>query len=206
MTKENKQMACESAQEIINVLATAEACAVTLLGGALENAANGKLALNDEQQQALKAARAQEQAHYVFLTAAGAKPLTTTFTLPDPKIVTDAGTFLKTLIALEESFVAAYLAASQVFAVLGEAKWVQHSLAIGAVEAEHRVAVRFFAIEAGMLDGLPNDIAFEKAKFVSVGAAAAELKELGFIGGSGAQISYPGPGSIDNTGVKHLTP
>lgn len=197
---------CESVQEIISILATAEAFAVTVLGGALENAANGSLALNAEQRQAIAAARAEEQAHYAFLTASGAKPLTTTFTLPDAQITTDVPTFLKGLIALEELFVAAYLAAAQEFAVLGEVQWVQHALAIGSVEAHHRVAARFYAVEAGLLTGPPNDIAFEKAKFTSVGAAAAELKQLGYIGGSGTQISYPGPGSIDNTGVKHLKP
>lgn len=199
-------MACESVQEIVNILATAEALAVTLLGGALDNAANGKLALNAEQQQAFRAARAEEQAHYAFLTGAGAKPSTTAFTLPDPTIVTEAGMFLKTVIELEELFVAAYLTAAQEFAILKEAEWVQHSLAIGAVEAHHRVTARFFAIEAGMLEGLPNDIAFEKAKFSDLGAVSAEFKKLGLVGGDGMQISYPGPGSIDNTGVMHLVP
>lgn len=197
-------MACESAQQIINTLATAEAFAVTLLGEALENVAGGKLALNPEQQQALRAARAEEQAHYAFLTGAGAKPSTTTFALPNPGIVTNPGMFLKTLIELEELSIAAYLAAAQEFAMLDEVKWVQHSLAIGAVEAHHRVAARFFAIEAGIMDGLPNDIAFQKAKFASVGAAAAELKAMGFIGDGGTQITYPGPGLIDNTGLKYL--
>ncbi|MDQ6834095.1 MAG: hypothetical protein M3008_11910 [Chloroflexota bacterium] len=39
---------CESVQDIINIAATAEAFAVTALGGALDNAAKGKLALNAE--------------------------------------------------------------------------------------------------------------------------------------------------------------
>jgi len=30
--------------------------------------------------------------------------------------------------------------------------------------------------------------------------------KLGFIGGSGVRVTYPGPGAIDNTGVKNLTP
>lgn len=198
--------ACESVQDIINIAATAEAFAVTALGGALENAAMGKLALNAEHVQALTAARAEEQAHYQFLTSAGAKPLTTTFTIPDPKIVTDVPTFLKTLVMLEEAFIAAYLAAAQEFAVLGEARLAQVALQIGAVEAEHRAGVRFFAIQAGVLSGTPNDVAFEKALFTSVGQAAAALQQLGFIGGSGPQITYPGPGAIDFTGVTQLQP
>lgn len=197
---------CESVQEIINIAATAEAFAVTALGGALANAANGTLALNAEQIQTLTAARAQEQAHYQFLTSAGAKPLTTTFTVPDPKIVTDVPTFLKTLISLEEIFIAAYLAAAQEFAALGEARLAQVALQIGAVEAEHRAGVRFYAIQAGVISGTPNDVAFEKALFTSVGQAAATLQQLGFIGGSGVQITYPGPGTIDSTGVSQLQP
>jgi len=197
---------CESVQDIINIAATAEAMAVTALGGALDNAANGKLALNAEQIQVIKAARAEEQAHYAFLTSSGAKPLTTTFTVPDPKIITDVPTFLKTLISLEEAFIAAYLAAAQEFATLKQARLVQVALQIGAVEAEHRAGLRFYAIQAGILSGTPNDVAFEKGLFASVGEAAATLKQLGFIGGSGPQITYPGPGAIDNTGVKYLQP
>lgn len=198
--------ACESVQDIINIAATAEAFAVTALGGALDNARNGTLALNAEQIQTLTAARAEEQAHYQFLTSSGAKPLTTTFTVPDPKIVTDVPTFLKTLVQLEEAFIAAYLAAAQEFALLGEARLAQVALQIGAVEAEHRAGVRFYAIQAGVLSGTPNDVAFEKALFTSVGQAAATLQQLGFIGGSGTQISYPGPGAIDMSGVSQLQP
>jgi hypothetical protein len=197
---------CESVQDIINIAATAEAFAVTALGGALENAANGKLGLNENHILHLKAARAAEQAHFDYLTSAGAKPLTTTFTVPDEKIVTDVPTFLKTLVALEEAFIAAYLAAAQEFVVMGEGDLAQVALQIGGVEAEHRAGVRFFAIEAGVLSGTPNDVAFEKAMFASVGEAAQALKDLGFIGGSGTEISYPGPGDIDYTGVMNLKP
>jgi hypothetical protein len=198
---------CESVQDIINIAATAEALAVTALGGALDSAAKGRLGLNDEQQQVIKAARAEEQAHYAYLTGAGAKPLTTTFNLPDPKIVTDVATFLNTVIALEEAFIAAYLAAAQEFAILGQPKLVQVALQIGAVEAEHRAHARFYAIVGGVIkDAVPNNLAFEKALFGSVGEAAAALQKLGFIGGSGPAITYPGPGQIDNTGITQLNP
>ncbi len=197
---------CESVQTIIDIAATAEAFAVTALGGALQNAANGQLGLNENHILHIKAARAAEQAHFDYLTSAGAKPLTTTFTVPDEKIVTDVPTFLKTLVALEEAFIAAYLAAAQEFVVMGEGELAKVALQIGAVEAEHRAGVRFFAIEAGVLSGTPNDVAFEKAMFTSVGEAAQLLKDLGFIGGNGPEITYPGPGEIDYSGVKNLKP
>ena len=197
---------CETVQQIINIAATAEAFAVTALGGALANAASGKLALNAMQVKVVTAARAEEQAHYAYLTGAGAQPLTTTFTVPNPKIVTDVPTFLLTVISLEEAFIAAYLAAAQEFTMLGQPRLAQLALQIGGVEAEHRAGLRFFAIEAGLISGTPNDVAFEKALFTSVGAAANALKSLGFIGGHGTQITYPGPGAIDNTGIHHLLP
>ncbi|HEV2124368.1 MAG TPA: ferritin-like domain-containing protein, partial [Chloroflexota bacterium] len=72
--------------------------------------------------------------------------------------------------------------------------------------AEHRAGARFFAIQAGILSGTPNDVAFERALFTSVGQAATALTDLGFIGGTGTQITYPGPGEIDFTGVTSLQP
>lgn len=199
-------MACETVQEIIDIAVTAEAFAVTALGAAIDNALNGLLALNAEQIQTLQAARAAEQSHYEYLIAAGAVPLTLTFTVPDPAIFTDVPTFLTTLITLEEAFIAAYIAAAQEFAILGRADLARVALQIGAIEAEHRVGVRFYAAQAGIITGTPNDVAFEKALFSSVGEAAAALQALGFIGGSGAQVTYPGPGEIDYTGVTHLEP
>ncbi len=197
---------CEDVQSIINIAATAEAFAVTALGGAIDYAINGLLPLTDEAIQSLVAARATEQIHYDFLVAAGAEPLTLTFTIPDETILTDPATFFPTLIELEEVFIAAYIAAAQQFAILGEPDLAEIALQIGAVEAEHRVGVRFFAIEAGVLTGVPNDVAFEKALFATVAEAADLLTELGFIGGTGIVVEYPGPGVIDTTGLTQLEP
>ncbi|HEV2528391.1 MAG TPA: ferritin-like domain-containing protein [Thermomicrobiales bacterium] len=197
---------CETVQSIIDIAATAEAFAVTALGGVIDNALNGLLPLTDEAIQSLVAARASEQLHYEFLLAAGAEPLTLSFTIPDPTIVTDSAVLFPTLVALEEAFIAAYLAAAQQFSILGEPDLAQVALQIGAVEAEHRAGVRFFGIEAGVLEGVPNDVAFEKALFAQVAEAADLLTELGFIGGSGTVIEYPGPGEIDTTGLTQLEP
>jgi hypothetical protein len=198
--------ACETVQEIINIAATAEAFAVTVLGGALASAEEGNLALTEDAVGTLTAARAAEQAHYDFLIESGAEPLTLTFTIPDEAILTDVSTFLTTLVSLEEIFIAAYIAAAQVFAIRGESRLAQIALQIGAVEAEHRAGARFFAIEAGILSGTPNDVAFEQALFASVGEAAATLEELGIIGGSGTEVTYPGPGEIDFSGVGYQRP
>lgn len=198
--------ACETTQEIMNIAVTAEAFAVTLLGEALAASERGELPLNPEAVGTLTAARAAEQAHFDVLTEAGAEPLTLTFTVPDPGLLANVGLFFETLVSLEEAFIAAYMAAAQEFAISGEAELAQLALQIGAVEAEHRVGARFFAIAAGTASGTPNDVAFEKALFGSVAEAAALLEELGFIGGGGQEITFPGPGEIDATGVTQLRP
>jgi len=199
--------ACESVQDILNVAATAEAFAVTFLGVALDAAAAGTLILDPEAVGSFVAARAAEQAHYDVLVASGAEPLTTTFTLPDGNLLTDPATFFETVISLEEAFISAYLTAAQSFVAQGEPELAQVALQIGAVEAEHRVGVRFFGITAGALDDeVPNDVAFEKALFKQVSEAADLLTELGFLDGDGTAVEFPGPGVIDVTGVRNLTP
>ncbi len=196
---------CESAQQIINVAATAEALAVTALGAALTSAASGALALDADQQQSVRASRAEEQAHYAFFVGAGAKPFTNAFTVPD-KFLTDVPTFLTTLITLEEIFIATYIVAAQEFAILGNSDLAELALSIGSVEAGHRVHARLFAIDAGVITGVPNNIGFQQALFDSASKAAAALRALGFIGGAGQRVTYPGPGPIDRSGITHLTP
>lgn len=197
---------CESVQEIINIAATGEAFAVTILGEALASASRGELPLSAEEVGTLTAARAAEQAHYEVLLESGAEASTLTFTLPSPALLTDASTFWTTVTQLEESFVAAYLTAAQEFAAQGEAELAQVALQIGAVEAEHRVGARFYGILAGAFTGVPNDVAFERALFGSMADIPALLEELGFISGSGTEMTYPGTGEIDTTGVSALRP
>jgi len=198
--------ACETVAEVINIAVTAEALAVTLLGAAVDSAQQGALALTNEQIEVLQAARIEEKAHYDYLMAAGAQPLTETFNIPDPAIATDVPTFLTTLIALEEAFIAAYMAAVQVFSQRDQFDLVLVAMRAAAVEADHRAHARFYAIEAGIIDGVPNNLAFETALFTSVGAAAQALIDLGFIGGDGPEITFPGPTPIVNPGVTNLEP
>jgi hypothetical protein len=190
---------CESIQDIINIAATAEALAVAALGAALVSAQSGTLALDDEQQQVVAAARAAEQAHYDFLVAAGAEALTLDFTLPDPAILSDVGTFLQTVIGLEEAFIAAYIAAAQNFSEQGMPDLVTYAMQTVAVEGEHRAHARYYALTAGLIDESPNNHAFEKALFSSVGEAAQALTDLGWIGGDGASFSYPGELPVDSS-------
>jgi hypothetical protein len=198
--------ACESVQDIINIAATAEALAVTAMGGALQSAIDGNLDLDEEQQQAVAAVRAAERAHYDFLIGAGAEPLTLEFTLPDEAIVTDVATLVTTVVGLEEAFIAAYMAAAQTFATLGEPDLVAYALQTAAVEGEHRAHMRLYGLLAELYEEHPNNVAFHKGMFTGVGGVAQALTDLGWIGGAGAVLTFPGPGEVDLSIIENAQP
>ncbi len=184
----------ESTQDIINIADTAEHLAVTLLTAAVNNAsqlglsAGGGLLLA-----VVQAALAEEQYHADFLEANGAKTLTDTFTVPDPQILTDPTTFFTTVEAAETIFVGAYMAATREFSTMGNATLAQYTYQIGGVEAEHRFLARAaLALGGNAMDIPPNNKAFETDVVYTVADAATMLKQLGFIGGSGTQVMYPG--------------
>jgi len=103
------------------------------------------------------------------------------------------------VIGLEEAFIAAYIAAAETFTVLEMPDLVTYAMQTVAVEGEHRAHARFYALTAGLIDESPNNHAFEKALFGSVGEAAQALTELGWIGGTGAPFSYPGELPVDSS-------
>lgn len=197
----------ESVSDIINIAATAEAMAVSLLGAAIAGAsgytnADGSKGLAAPLVTILKGAQAAEQFHYMYLTGAGAKPLTLTFNIPDPKIATDMVTLFKTIETLEAAFIAAYMAAAKEFAQMNNPGLVKVAMQIGGVEGEHRALARL-----ALGDTLPHNLAFEVAEFNTVGDAAAALQKLGFIGGSGTAINYNDfAGKVDSSGETNTTP
>lgn len=191
-------------QEILNVAVTAEALAVPLLGNVIEAARAGEY--DQEVPEVVidilnLGNRATEQIHYDFLIEAGAEPITTTFNVPDPALLTSYDAVFTAFVALETAFVAAYIAAADQFAQLGEPELVKVAYEISTVEAEHRVLANF------ALGARPaNDVAYEERLFTRVDEAAALLQELGFIGGDGPEIQFPGPGEIDFSGLDLTEP
>jgi hypothetical protein len=197
----------ESVSTIINIAATAEALAVSLLGVAIQGASgytgpNGTRGLPSTIVAILKAAQSAEQAHYAFLTKAGARALTLTFNVANPKIATDSTTLYQTIETLETAFQAAYMTAGREFAEMRKPDLVKVAFQIGGVECEHRALARL-ALGAA----LPHNLAFETRMFTQVGHAATALERLGFIGGKGTPIHYQDfEATVDNTGMSHLTP
>lgn len=180
----------ESIADITNTAITAEALAVTFLTAALGSSGLG---LNSLETSIIQAALVEEQDHYDFLASLGATPLTTTFTVPDSKMLSDKVTFFTTLWAAESLFVAAYLAAVREGAELGQPTFSLIAAEIMGVEAEHRALARAALALNNDTAGIPpNDKAYETAFLLHVTDAVGVLKTLGFVGGTGIQASYPG--------------
>ena len=108
----------------------AESLAVTLYGHVIDSARNGgyDTEIPDAVVGVLVSARAAEQYHLEYLLAAGAVPLTTDFTVPDPALLTSTQLIFDTAVQLETAFVAAYTAAAHRFAELGQTDLVRTSL------------------------------------------------------------------------------
>jgi hypothetical protein len=182
----------EAIKDIVNVASTAEALAVTVLTAAVNNATT--LGLTGLVLNTVQAALVEELAHFQLLRdVLGAKPLTTTFYVPDPKILTDKVTFLSTLEVAENLFIAAYMTAAREFAELGQPTLAKVAYQTGSTEAEHRVMVRAaLALNGDTTRIPPNNKAFETDLLLYVADAVGILKGLGFLGPSGTAASYPG--------------
>lgn len=198
----------ETVADIINIAATAEALAVSLFGAAIAGASkyDGGKGLSPMLVTYAKAIQAEEQDHYKFLTGAGAKALTLTFTIPQnlADITTSSTALMKFVVSAEEIFIGAYTAAGQEFTDLNQPTLVTYALEIASVEAQHRVLANY---AAGAMP--PNNLGFEKAPYASVGDAATVLKNLGLLGTSNpaATLNYNDfVGSIDYSGVSNQTP
>src|SRR6516225_5517896 len=193
----------ESVGSFISTFATAEALAVTLLGAAIAGAEkyDGGKGLPPTVVRWLKAMQAEEQAHYEYLTEAGAKPLTLTFTVPQNlvDITTSSKAFFDFLVSAETIFVGAYVAAGGEFADLGQPALAQVACQLAGVESEHRVLANY---ARGAVP--PNNLGFEKAPFSTVAEAAHQIKSLGLLGTPtpAATLHYADFAShVDRTGV-----
>lgn len=193
----------ESIQDILDITTTVEAFGTTFLGLGLDSAKKG--AFNKpwppEVLAVVEAARAQEQFHFDFFQSAGGRPLTTTFTLPDPRLLTDFDLFFSTVVEQEIAEVAAQIAAIRAFTEQRRPDLVKISFQYAAEEAEHRVLANY---TRGARPA--NNLAFAPALFDTVGAFLTSLRQRGIIGGTGPAASYPGPGVIDPSNVIERTP
>jgi hypothetical protein len=173
---------------IINLAATAELFATTHYLGAI----NGSLGLAEAQVNYLKTGFLAEQDHLELLLSLGATPVAAEFYVPE-NLFSDVTLFATITEIAETTFVAAYLAATRIFAAAGQAAFAVSTAQIAAVEAEHRALAR----QIGGL--LPNNLGYAQYQFDNVSDAVPVLEPFlnpgadGFIG----PVAPPSQSDID---------
>jgi hypothetical protein len=195
--------ASDTVQDVLNITVTVEHFGVTFLGYGIDNIMQGKFSkpVPPVVLAVLQAARAQEQFHLDFFAQAGGKPLTTTFTLPDPALVTDYDMFFTALVQEETRETALGIAAMDVFTAMQRPDLVKVIFQYAAEESEHRLLANY------ALGARPaNDRAFAQALYANPSDIVTDLQNVGIIGGTGPAITYPGPGTIDPTNVIERIP
>ncbi|MGI8429202.1 MAG: hypothetical protein ACR2OB_07840 [Solirubrobacteraceae bacterium] len=172
----------EAIATIINTAITAEALAITYLSAVIPKAPGTPV---ERFAPVLKAANQSEYYHYRALAGLGAKPLTTTFWVPDYFFGTNLDEVWGTLEVAETLFVNAYLIATTAFAQAGQSTLARYAVEIGAVEAEHLALARF---AGGKMP--PNDLGFTAYAITEIGQITAALEAAGV--GFGRRGDKPG--------------
>ena len=173
---------------IANLAATAETLAVTFYYAAITGA---QFDLDAADVEYLKLAMDAEQYHLDVLGTLGGKSLTQQFYVP-ANVLSDPAVFVKTGLAAETAFVAAYLAATRVLGDGGHGKLAATTAQHAASEAVHLSLIRDIAGLA------PNDLALNAAIYYNVSDAVPTLAPFlkggaGFIG----PVSYPTKAQFD---------
>jgi Ferritin-like domain len=171
----------DSVKTVGTTAVTAEALAVTFLtevvrrspGSAVASAAN-----------VIKAANAEEQAHYRVLRKSGFKPLTTKFWLPDAIFADNLKSIPAVIETAETLFVNAYLIGITTFAQHHQVKFARYAGEILGVEAEHRALAR------SLQNKPPHNIAYESFHYRHMSQIVAQLEKAGI--GFGKEGAKPG--------------
>ena len=177
----NAQPAGDDPQTILNLASTAEALAITAFHSiiTLSSFYGG---LRPVYQEYLQSALTQEQEHFDFLVANGARPLANQFFFPDG-ILESLALYVYVTDVLEGVFIGAYLASVRRFAELGRPDLAWTSAAVMGIEAEHKALNRAMGIDhagsaAGSTDGIRNSPTrepFEPATLFQVSQAVPIL-------------------------------
>jgi hypothetical protein len=177
-----------SKQDVLDFLVTEEQLGVTLLGAAIQNASGTP---SEAFLPVLRNGVTTEYHHVEALTAAGGKPLTTSYWFPDAAFGGGGIGLFETLEVIETIEISLYLIGVSAFARAGEDFGTRLCAEAMGTEAVHRALVRFAQGELGNKDiGAPNDVGFENFDWPTVPKARQSLEELGI--GYGTESSQPG--------------
>ena len=127
----------DDVQTILNLAATAELFAATHYF----NAVNGDMGLDERVINYFKTGFLAEIDHFDYLVSLGAEPLYEEFYAPDA-LYSDRQAFADLTALAETNFIAAYLAATRIFAAAGETAFAVTTAQLVASEAEHRTLAR----------------------------------------------------------------
>jgi hypothetical protein len=194
----------ERIQDILDILATNEAFGVTLVGTVLDYARKGAYspAIPDGIVKILTGVRSQEQYHLDWLKSAGAKLRTDTFHIPDLEMLSKPKVLFRDLVELEDSAIGAVIASLHTFTREKRIDLLKANFQFATEESEHR-----FLANRALGFRPPNDHSFAAAQFGSTAEFYKGLQNRGIIDGSvGLEVTYPGPGAVDGTGVSYRTP
>jgi hypothetical protein len=160
----------ETAQDIINIAATAELFATTHYFRAVNEAS--KMGFGAGELAYLQAGLEQEYFHYTFLVSLGAKPLAEKFYFPVGTFG-DKKTFGTVTAIAETVFVGAYTAAVHGFAKLGSAETAAVCAQVATVEAQHLLFMN-------QISGVnpPNNLGITAAPFKLVADAVPVVSPL----------------------------
>ena len=192
----------ESLQDILDIIATTETFGVAFLGAGLEANRNGEYDVPwpDNVVEIVEAARAQEQFHLEAFESLGGQSLYDTFTVP-PTTLTVFNDFFAAVVDQETAETGSQGAAIRAFTAMGRPDLVKVAFQYGAEEAEHRLLANY------TLGNRPaNDRVFAQAPYETLGEFLQSLRTRGIIEGAGTEVSYPGPGEIDDSNVIETEP
>lgn len=176
-----QDMENDSVETIVNLASTAELFATTHYLAAINNA--DALGLTGPQLAYMKAGFLAEQDHLELLQSLGAVPVVTEFYVPET-LFSDLELFSTISEVAETTFVAAYLAATRIFASTPDsAAFAVTTAQIAAVEAEHRALMRQIGSR------LANNISYAQYQFDNVSGAVPVLQP--FLDGSGEGFVGP---------------
>jgi len=169
-------------QTILNLASTAEALAVTAFHSiiTLSSFYGG---LKPVYQNYLKSALRQEQEHFDFLVANGAKPLANKFFFPNG-ILDSLPLYVYVTDVLEGVFIAAYMASIRRFAELGRPDLAWTSASVMGIEAEHKAINRTMGIDvgnsaAGVTNGIANSPTREPVEPATIYQVSQAVPVLG---------------------------
>ena len=181
----------EYAQDILNILDTAERLLVGIHAAALTKYVN-QLKFDSLTLAIIQASIAQEQYHVDFLESIGARGLVDSFTLP-AVLLANRAAYLQAMVGAGTIYTAAYLTAAREFAELGQPTLVKYAYQMGATKAEHGVLGRMLLALGGASSAIPpNKNAFEPDLYLYVRDFFNYLAGRGYFGKAELAVPYPG--------------